>query len=155
MSLSYWIIWDAVGTLKATNISAAHLAQICANSQPFYDTAALWPIAMQWVIKGFLCSFDRETLVRLQSENKMLCVQEETYRQKLVEMQAELEDTQRSNNALESQDRWGTRLSVCLSIGPFFWYFFWLRVGVISSYLLTHPLDLVLSWAVWAGAEGR
>uniref|UniRef100_A0A3Q3W166 Calponin-homology (CH) domain-containing protein n=1 Tax=Mola mola TaxID=94237 RepID=A0A3Q3W166_MOLML len=49
--------------------------------------------------------YDSATLVRLQSENKMLCVQEETYRQKLVEVQAELEDTQRSNNALESQDR--------------------------------------------------
>lgn len=44
-------------------------------------------------------------MVRLQSENKMLCVQEETYRQKLVEVQAELEDAQRSKNVLETQDR--------------------------------------------------
>uniref|UniRef100_A0A7N8YIN0 Hook microtubule tethering protein 2 n=1 Tax=Mastacembelus armatus TaxID=205130 RepID=A0A7N8YIN0_9TELE len=48
---------------------------------------------------------NRETVVRLQSENKMLCVQEETYRQKLVEVQAELEEAQRSNNALETQNR--------------------------------------------------
>lgn len=47
----------------------------------------------------------RETVVRLQSENKMLCVQEETYRQKLSEAQAELEDAQRGKNALETQDR--------------------------------------------------
>ncbi|XP_062294975.1 protein Hook homolog 2-like [Scomber scombrus] len=47
----------------------------------------------------------RETVVRLQSENKMLCVQEETYRQKLVEVQAELEEAQRSKNALETQNR--------------------------------------------------
>ncbi|XP_041813037.1 protein Hook homolog 2-like isoform X1 [Chelmon rostratus] len=47
----------------------------------------------------------KETVVRLQSENKMLCVQEETYRQKLVEVQAELEDAQRSKNVLETQDR--------------------------------------------------
>lgn len=47
----------------------------------------------------------KETVVRLQSENKMLCVQEETYRQKLVEVQAELEEAQRSNNALETQNR--------------------------------------------------
>lgn len=47
----------------------------------------------------------KETVVRLQSENKMLCVQEETYRQKLVEVQAELEDAQRSKNALETQNR--------------------------------------------------
>uniref|UniRef100_A0A671YMF2 Hook microtubule tethering protein 2 n=1 Tax=Sparus aurata TaxID=8175 RepID=A0A671YMF2_SPAAU len=46
-----------------------------------------------------------ETVVRLQSENKMLCVQEETYRQKVVEVQAELEDAQRSKNALETQNR--------------------------------------------------
>ncbi|CAK6960331.1 protein Hook homolog 2-like [Scomber scombrus] len=47
----------------------------------------------------------RETVVRLQSENKMLCVQEETYRQKLVEVQTELEEAQRSKNALETQNR--------------------------------------------------
>ncbi|KAK2833881.1 hypothetical protein Q5P01_017770 [Channa striata] len=47
----------------------------------------------------------KETMVRLQSENKMLCVQEETYRQKLVEVQAELEEAQRSKNTLETQNR--------------------------------------------------
>uniref|UniRef100_A0A8C7XJV0 Hook microtubule tethering protein 2 n=1 Tax=Oryzias sinensis TaxID=183150 RepID=A0A8C7XJV0_9TELE len=47
----------------------------------------------------------RETVVRLQSENKMLCVQEENYRQKLVEVQAQLEGAQRSRNTLETQDR--------------------------------------------------
>ncbi|TMS14698.1 Protein Hook-like protein 2 [Larimichthys crocea] len=47
----------------------------------------------------------KETVVRLQSENKMLCVQEETCRQKVVEAQAELEDAQRSKNALETQNR--------------------------------------------------
>lgn len=47
----------------------------------------------------------KETVVRLQSENKMLCLQEETYRQNLVEVQAELEDAQRSKNALETQHR--------------------------------------------------
>ncbi|KAK1877945.1 Protein Hook like 2 [Dissostichus eleginoides] len=46
-----------------------------------------------------------ETVVRLQSENKMLCVQEETYRQRVVEVQAELEEAQRSKNALETQNR--------------------------------------------------
>uniref|UniRef100_A0A8C2ZPR2 Hook microtubule tethering protein 2 n=1 Tax=Cyclopterus lumpus TaxID=8103 RepID=A0A8C2ZPR2_CYCLU len=53
------------------------------------------------------CGGDRALtkLVRLQSENKMLCVQEETYRQKLVEVQAELEEAQRSKNVLETQNR--------------------------------------------------
>ncbi|CAJ1075692.1 protein Hook homolog 2 [Xyrichtys novacula] len=47
----------------------------------------------------------KETVVRLQSENKMLCVQEEAFRQKLVAVQAELEEAQRSKNALETQNR--------------------------------------------------
>ncbi|XP_017272286.1 protein Hook homolog 2 isoform X2 [Kryptolebias marmoratus] len=47
----------------------------------------------------------KETVVRLQSENKMLCAQEETYRQKLVEVQTELEEAQRSKNTLETQNR--------------------------------------------------
>ncbi|XP_019963401.2 protein Hook homolog 2 isoform X1 [Paralichthys olivaceus] len=47
----------------------------------------------------------KETVVRLQSENKMLCVQEESYRQKLVEAQAELEEAQRCRNTLETQNR--------------------------------------------------
>ncbi|XP_047213125.1 protein Hook homolog 2-like isoform X2 [Girardinichthys multiradiatus] len=47
----------------------------------------------------------KETVVRLQSENKMLCAQEENYRQKLVEVQAELEEAQRSKNSLETQNR--------------------------------------------------
>ncbi|XP_077591142.1 protein Hook homolog 2 [Stigmatopora nigra] len=47
----------------------------------------------------------KETVVRLQSENKMLCIQEESYRQKTVEVQAELEGAQRSKNALETQNR--------------------------------------------------
>ncbi|XP_026204346.1 protein Hook homolog 2 isoform X2 [Anabas testudineus] len=47
----------------------------------------------------------KETVVRLQSENKMLCVQEETYRQRLAEVQAELEEAQRSKNSLETHNR--------------------------------------------------
>ncbi|MEQ2277334.1 hypothetical protein XENORESO_001181 [Xenotaenia resolanae] len=47
----------------------------------------------------------KETVIRLQSENKMLCAQEENYRQKLVEVQAELEEAQRSKNSLETQNR--------------------------------------------------
>uniref|UniRef100_A0A4W5PRB0 Hook microtubule tethering protein 2 n=1 Tax=Hucho hucho TaxID=62062 RepID=A0A4W5PRB0_9TELE len=47
----------------------------------------------------------KETVVRLQSENKMLCVQEESYRQRLVEVQGQLEESQRSQNTLETQNR--------------------------------------------------
>uniref|UniRef100_A0A8C7M8S0 Hook microtubule tethering protein 2 n=1 Tax=Oncorhynchus kisutch TaxID=8019 RepID=A0A8C7M8S0_ONCKI len=47
----------------------------------------------------------KETVVRLQSENKMLCVQEESYRQRLVVVQGQLEESQRSQNTLETQNR--------------------------------------------------
>ncbi|XP_072531251.1 protein Hook homolog 2 isoform X2 [Salminus brasiliensis] len=47
----------------------------------------------------------KETVVRLQSENKMLCVQEESYRQRLGEVQVHLEEAQRSKNTLETQNR--------------------------------------------------
>uniref|UniRef100_A0A8C6WW94 Hook microtubule-tethering protein 2 n=1 Tax=Neogobius melanostomus TaxID=47308 RepID=A0A8C6WW94_9GOBI len=47
-----------------------------------------------------------ETVVRLQSENKMLCTQEETYRQRLAQVQSKLEEAQRTNNALETQNRY-------------------------------------------------
>uniref|UniRef100_A0AAY4C5C5 Calponin-homology (CH) domain-containing protein n=1 Tax=Denticeps clupeoides TaxID=299321 RepID=A0AAY4C5C5_9TELE len=46
-----------------------------------------------------------ETVVRLQSENKMLCVQEESYRQQLSGLQSQLEESQRTNNTLETQNR--------------------------------------------------
>ncbi|KAL0993059.1 hypothetical protein UPYG_G00102710 [Umbra pygmaea] len=47
----------------------------------------------------------KETVVRLQSENKMLFVQEESYRQKLLQVQEELEESQRSHHTLETQNR--------------------------------------------------
>uniref|UniRef100_A0A8C6KE60 Hook microtubule tethering protein 2 n=1 Tax=Nothobranchius furzeri TaxID=105023 RepID=A0A8C6KE60_NOTFU len=47
----------------------------------------------------------RSTVVRLQGENKMLCAQEETCRQKLVEVESELEETRRSAITLETQNR--------------------------------------------------
>ncbi|XP_035262510.1 protein Hook homolog 2-like isoform X2 [Anguilla anguilla] len=47
----------------------------------------------------------RETVVRLQSENRMLCVQEESYRQQLLEVRGQLEESQRSQNTLETQNR--------------------------------------------------
>uniref|UniRef100_A0A6Q2ZQU8 Hook microtubule-tethering protein 2 n=1 Tax=Esox lucius TaxID=8010 RepID=A0A6Q2ZQU8_ESOLU len=47
----------------------------------------------------------RETVIRLQSENKMLCVQEESDRQKLVEAHRELEESQRRQHTLETQNR--------------------------------------------------
>ncbi|XP_042563143.1 protein Hook homolog 2-like isoform X2 [Clupea harengus] len=47
----------------------------------------------------------KETVGRLQNENKMLCVQEESFRQQLTEVQGHLEESQRTNNTLETQNR--------------------------------------------------
>ncbi|KAK2864807.1 hypothetical protein Q7C36_003961 [Tachysurus vachellii] len=47
----------------------------------------------------------RETVLRLQNENKMLCVQEETYRQRLGKVHVQLEEAQRSRNTLQTQNR--------------------------------------------------
>lgn len=95
--------------------SAADLAGALSDGstrQTFYDSVALGPASSVLLssscfppLFSLFVSFHRETVVRLQSENKMLCVQEETYRQKVVEVQAELEDAQRSKNALETQNR--------------------------------------------------
>uniref|UniRef100_A0A671YFL0 Hook microtubule tethering protein 2 n=1 Tax=Sparus aurata TaxID=8175 RepID=A0A671YFL0_SPAAU len=106
--------YDAL--LKEKEVScAAHLAGALSDGstgQTFYDSVALGPASSVLLssscfppLFSLFVSFHRETVVRLQSENKMLCVQEETYRQKVVEVQAELEDAQRSKNALETQNR--------------------------------------------------
>uniref|UniRef100_A0A674JVU9 Hook microtubule tethering protein 2 n=1 Tax=Terrapene triunguis TaxID=2587831 RepID=A0A674JVU9_9SAUR len=47
----------------------------------------------------------KETIVRLQHENKMLCVQESTYREQLAELQGQLEESKRTKNRLETQQR--------------------------------------------------
>uniref|UniRef100_A0A8C3G2V7 Hook microtubule tethering protein 2 n=1 Tax=Cyclopterus lumpus TaxID=8103 RepID=A0A8C3G2V7_CYCLU len=88
-SLHIWA-WVLSGEGAA---DSADLSCVCRSLSPFIC-----------VFQMFFSS-DRETVVRLQSENKMLCVQEETYRQKLVEVQAELEEAQRSKNVLETQNR--------------------------------------------------
>ncbi|XP_058023099.1 protein Hook homolog 2 isoform X1 [Ahaetulla prasina] len=47
----------------------------------------------------------KETIVRLQHENKMLCAQEVSYRQQQAELQGLLEESNRSKNQLEAQQR--------------------------------------------------
>uniref|UniRef100_A0A8C8STW3 Hook microtubule tethering protein 2 n=1 Tax=Pelusios castaneus TaxID=367368 RepID=A0A8C8STW3_9SAUR len=47
----------------------------------------------------------KETIMRLQQENKMLCVQESTYQLQLAELQGQLEESNRAKNRLESQER--------------------------------------------------
>uniref|UniRef100_A0A8C4IJB4 Hook microtubule tethering protein 2 n=1 Tax=Dicentrarchus labrax TaxID=13489 RepID=A0A8C4IJB4_DICLA len=87
-------------TLRETNdeLRCAQVQQRCLSGAG--DTVTVGNLAAEIMPTEL-----KETVVRLQSENKMLCVQEETYRQKLVEVQAELEDAQRSKNVLETQNR--------------------------------------------------
>nr|XP_056711322.1 protein Hook homolog 2 [Euleptes europaea] len=47
----------------------------------------------------------KETIVRLQHENKMLCAQESSYRTQQAELQALLEESNRAKNQLEAQQR--------------------------------------------------
>ncbi|CAL8270851.1 unnamed protein product [Lota lota] len=67
---------------------------LCEDSGPMGSLAA-----------EFMPTEFKETVVRLQTENKMLCVQEESYRQRLQELEAQLEEAQRTNNTLETHNR--------------------------------------------------
>uniref|UniRef100_A0A3Q4GZ71 Hook microtubule tethering protein 2 n=1 Tax=Neolamprologus brichardi TaxID=32507 RepID=A0A3Q4GZ71_NEOBR len=87
-------------TLRETNDELR-----CAQVQQRYLSGAGDGDAVENLAAEIMPTEIKETVVRLQSENKMLCVQEETYRQKLVEVQAELEEAQRSKNGLETQNR--------------------------------------------------
>uniref|UniRef100_A0A8D0FZ35 Hook microtubule tethering protein 2 n=1 Tax=Sphenodon punctatus TaxID=8508 RepID=A0A8D0FZ35_SPHPU len=49
----------------------------------------------------------KETIVRLQHENKMLCAQEAAYQQRQTELQGLLEESNRANHGLEAQQRLG------------------------------------------------
>uniref|UniRef100_A0AAR2JWY0 Calponin-homology (CH) domain-containing protein n=1 Tax=Pygocentrus nattereri TaxID=42514 RepID=A0AAR2JWY0_PYGNA len=83
-------------TLRETNeeLRCAQVQQKC------FSQAAVGNLASEIMPTEF-----QETVVRLQSENKMLCAQEESYRQRLGEVQAHLEEAQRSQNTLETQNR--------------------------------------------------
>ncbi|CAI9569323.1 unnamed protein product [Staurois parvus] len=47
----------------------------------------------------------KETVIRLQQENKMLCVQEASYQERLSELQNLLEESNRARNRQESENR--------------------------------------------------
>lgn len=93
-------MWS-VGAARIDSWPTLHRLTITV-SPPCHCFSAFLPCSH--VVHGVF-AVHRETVLRLQSENKMLCVQEETYRLTLTEAQAELEDAQRSKNTLETQDR--------------------------------------------------
>ncbi|KAL4647923.1 hypothetical protein GN956_G8897 [Arapaima gigas] len=86
-------------TLRETNeeLRCAQMQQRFFNQA---DNAAVGNLASEMMPMEF-----KETVVRLQKENRMLCAQEEKYVQQLAEMQRQLEQSQRSQNALETQNR--------------------------------------------------
>uniref|UniRef100_A0A8B9H977 Hook microtubule-tethering protein 2 n=1 Tax=Astyanax mexicanus TaxID=7994 RepID=A0A8B9H977_ASTMX len=94
-------------TLRETNeeLRCVQVQQKCLNQhqQQLIKKKSILNYNIEHSLSPF--SSLRETVVRLQSENKMLCVQEESYRQKLGEVQLKLEEAQRSQNTLETQNR--------------------------------------------------
>ncbi|XP_062387902.1 protein Hook homolog 2-like [Sardina pilchardus] len=86
-------------TLRETNdeLRCAQVQQKCLSQA---DSSPVANLAAEIMPTEF-----KETVVRLQNENKMLCVQEESFRQRLTEVQGQLEESQRSNNTLETQNR--------------------------------------------------
>nr|AAH55648.1 Zgc:66419 [Danio rerio] len=89
-------------TLRETTeeLRCAQVQQQCLTDSMIGDAGAVGSLASEIMPTEF-----RDTVVRLQQENKMLCVQEESYRHRLEELQTQLEEAQRRQNTLETQNR--------------------------------------------------
>uniref|UniRef100_A0A8C1ZDQ9 Hook microtubule tethering protein 2 n=1 Tax=Cyprinus carpio TaxID=7962 RepID=A0A8C1ZDQ9_CYPCA len=89
-------------TLRETTeeLRCAQVQQQCLTDSLSADSGAVGSLAAEIMPTEL-----RDTVVRLQQENKTLCVQEESYRHRLEELQTQLEDSQRSQNTLETQNR--------------------------------------------------
>uniref|UniRef100_A0A8C9TEU3 Hook microtubule tethering protein 2 n=1 Tax=Scleropages formosus TaxID=113540 RepID=A0A8C9TEU3_SCLFO len=86
-------------TLRETN-EELRCAQVQQRFLSQAGSAAIGNLASEIMPTEF-----KETVVRLQNENRMLCAQEESYVQQLAKVQSQLEQSQRSQNALETQNR--------------------------------------------------
>uniref|UniRef100_A0A9J7ZWA8 Calponin-homology (CH) domain-containing protein n=1 Tax=Cyprinus carpio carpio TaxID=630221 RepID=A0A9J7ZWA8_CYPCA len=95
-------------TLRETTeeLRCAQVQQQCLTDSLSADSGAVGSLAAEIMPTEL-----RDTVVRLQQENKTLCVQEESYRHRLEDLQTQLEDSQRSQNTLETQNR-----SVCVCV---------------------------------------
>ncbi|XP_056304494.1 protein Hook homolog 2 [Danio aesculapii] len=89
-------------TLRETTeeLRCAQVQQQCLTDSMIGDAGAVGSLASEIMPTEF-----RDTVVRLQQENKMLCVQEESYRHRLEELQTQLEEAQRRQNTLETHNR--------------------------------------------------
>ncbi|KAK7167042.1 hypothetical protein R3I94_001445 [Phoxinus phoxinus] len=84
----------------ADELRCAQVQQKCLTDSLSGDSGAFGSLASEIMPTEF-----RDTVVRLQQENKMLCVQEESYRHRLEELQTQLEESQRCQNTLETHNR--------------------------------------------------
>lgn len=81
-------------------LRCVQVQQQCFTDSLAGDSGAVGSLASEIMPAEF-----RDTVVRLQQENKMMCVQEESYRHRLEDLQNQLEESQRSRNTLETHNR--------------------------------------------------
>ncbi|XP_056608350.1 protein Hook homolog 2 isoform X2 [Triplophysa dalaica] len=81
-------------------LTCAQVQQQCFTDSLAGDSGTVGSLASEIMPAEF-----RDTVVRLQQENKTLCVQEESYRHRLEDLQNHLEESQRSRNTLETHNR--------------------------------------------------
>uniref|UniRef100_A0A8C5AMG4 Hook microtubule tethering protein 2 n=1 Tax=Gadus morhua TaxID=8049 RepID=A0A8C5AMG4_GADMO len=86
-------------TLRETN-EELRCVQVQQKGLSETDSGPVGSLAAEFMPTEF-----KETVGRLQTENRMLCLQEESVRQRLTELEAQLEEAQRANNALETHNR--------------------------------------------------
>ncbi|KAM4747746.1 protein Hook homolog 2 [Rhinophrynus dorsalis] len=92
-------------SLRETNeeLRCSHLQQTCLVQTDGLLSGPSSPV--ENLAAEILPAELRETVVRLQQENKMLCVQEASYQERLCELQNLLEESNRLRNRLESENR--------------------------------------------------
>ncbi|XP_069803731.1 protein Hook homolog 2 isoform X2 [Dendropsophus ebraccatus] len=91
-------------SLRETNeeLRCSHLQQTCLVQA---DALSGLSSPVENLAAEILPAELKETVVRLQQENKMLCVQEASYQQRLSELQNLLEESNRSRNRMEGENR--------------------------------------------------
>ncbi|XP_053573819.1 protein Hook homolog 2 isoform X2 [Bombina bombina] len=92
-------------SLRETNdeLRCSHLHQTCLVQGDVLLTGPSTPV--ENLAAEIVPAELRETVMRLQQENKMLCVQEASYQERLCELQTLLEESNRGRNRLESENR--------------------------------------------------
>ncbi|XP_077326523.1 protein Hook homolog 2 isoform X2 [Lithobates pipiens] len=92
-------------SLRETNeeLRCSHLQQTCLVQGDVLLSGPSPP--MENLAAEILPAEVKETVIRLQQENKMLCIQEASYQERLTELQNLLEESNRGRNRQESENR--------------------------------------------------